>query len=303
VTFRSIGVVVALLVVLPVEAAAAGLTVEVAEGTLSVTAQSAPLSEVLLAIGEQARARVRIESVLAASLGTQRVTGAFTRVPMEEGLRRLLRGRNFLLGYGPDGVDEIRVFVDGTSGFSDLVAAPSAAAPASKAALIEAQRRAEAEAERPYQRPPDDPVRLAQWRKTAMTSDDPDARVAALEELQQIRDHRFLVATLTEVMTRERDPDVVNRLLDVAEDHVLLMGASLRTFAASDHTVASRVRVLEMLGEHDGADPRTRTLLRALSTHDGSARVRETAQQVLRDLESPPAPPTPEPLSVKRGPP
>src|SRR5262245_59058059 len=169
----------ALLVLLawsPVLATAGELTVDIADGTLSLTARDARLSAILLAIGERAGARVRIESLLAESIEARWVTVSFARLPIEEGLRRLLKRQNFVLGFGQDGVREIRVFGDGTTGFKELTSAGSELVHPSKVAQAEAARRAHEEAVLQGQRPPDDPAQLARWRRIATTDRDPDAR-------------------------------------------------------------------------------------------------------------------------------
>jgi HEAT repeat protein len=76
------------------------LFVDVRGGLLTVKARGAPLAEVLEAVA--ARANVR-----AVSHGEVRelVTIEFERLPLEEGLKRLLRRQNHLLIYGREGLD------------------------------------------------------------------------------------------------------------------------------------------------------------------------------------------------------
>src|SRR5262245_26651294 len=109
----------------PVRVAADALSVTVADDSVSVEAVGVPLTDLLARIGEKAHARVFIESILTEDVAKARVSASFTALPMGAALRRLLQGRNFVLVYGSSGVDEIRVYVDGRTGFRALDAAPS----------------------------------------------------------------------------------------------------------------------------------------------------------------------------------
>jgi hypothetical protein len=292
----------ALLGLLPAPAGAAAPTVEVDGGTLSVSARDSPLAEVLLAIGARVRARVLVESVLADQVGAQRVTSAFVRVPIEEGLRRVLRGRNFILGYGPAGVDEIRVYVDGKTGFQELTATRTPGVMPSKVSPSDAAKRAAAR-ERSLAPPADDPARLARARRVVLTDPDPAARIEALEELAETKDETLLLGTLTDALAREKDPQVLDALLDLADDHGPRLAGALRAFAAGDRGgAAARARAVEFLGEYDSADPATRMLLQTLARADASSAVRTAAQAMLDELQAPPAPRVREPAPSKPGP-
>jgi hypothetical protein len=91
--------------------AAPGLDIVVQQGRLSVNVQAADLAEVLAHIGRQAGIRVSPGP----SAGT-RVSARFADVPLEDGLRRLLRGASlshlFLYATGPSGsvtIAEVRI--------------------------------------------------------------------------------------------------------------------------------------------------------------------------------------------------
>ena len=198
----------------PVRAQAGPLTVEMTQTTLSVNADDVPLAEVLLAIGQRAKARILIESVLEDQVGKERVTTSFAGLAMDDGLRRLLKNRNFILGFGPSGVDEIRVYIDGGTGFRDLTAGPrEAAVPTGPARPTGPVRRRE-----PSEAPAEDRARLTQLRQTTLSSGDATARLEALEELSETQDTAYLLDAVVEALGRERDAKVLEGLLDVVQD-------------------------------------------------------------------------------------
>jgi hypothetical protein len=91
---------------------------------LTVSAHEAPLDEVLQAVGAEAGVAIEIRGDL-----TSPVTSAFVDVPLEEAIRRLLRGHSYTL-YADDGEGERRIEIS-------VIAtsyAPAATAAAAKAA-------------------------------------------------------------------------------------------------------------------------------------------------------------------------
>ena len=269
--FRGLGT-CALLLLLgssPGQAVAGALTVEVAAGTLSVDAVDVPLGDVLVAIGQRAKARILIESVLEDPVGKERVTASFKKIPMDDGLRRLLKNRNFVLGFGATGVDEIRVYVDGKTGFRDLMA----------------KSREPAERSRPAKARPDpapeDRAKLAQSRHLMLTSPDPTARLEALEALSETEDTAYLLESVTQALGRERDAKVLEELINTVREHGPIPLAPLRALVTSDRDGSARAQALELLAEYAEGDQGTRALLERLSRSDPSEQVRETASSLL----------------------
>ena len=83
--------------------ATSSIKVKVEQGRLTLSVRDAPLAEVLQAIGEQAGIDIKIRGDL-----TARITNSFTDIPLEEGIRQLLRGQSFALSYGPSTSDAKR---------------------------------------------------------------------------------------------------------------------------------------------------------------------------------------------------
>ena len=276
-----------LLCALPGHVPAGPLTVQVTEGTLTVHAVDVPLADVLTAIGQRARARVLIESVLEDQVGKERITASFAALAMDEGLRRLLKNRNFILGFSATGVDEIRVYIDGRTGFRDLTAREREP---SKLSATPPRRNREAAAP-----PPEDRAKLARLRQLTLTSPDPTARLEALEELGETEDTAYLLESVIEALGRERDAKVLEGLIDIARDRGPIPAAPLRALVTSDRDGTARAQALEMLAEYTEGDQGTRALLQTLSRNDPSERVRETAGTLLDDLQAPRPPRAPQP--------
>jgi hypothetical protein len=76
--------------------AAPVIDVTVRQGRLSVTLRDAPLADVLHRIGQQAGLTVHLDGQLRGP-----ITGTFTDVALESGIRRLTRGHSSSFAYGP----------------------------------------------------------------------------------------------------------------------------------------------------------------------------------------------------------
>ena len=267
----------------------ATLSVSAADRTVSLTAVQRPLDEVLREVGKALHVRIVIESVLAGELAKARVDVSLRGVSPVLAFRRLLAGRQYVLMLGPHGVDEVRVYVDGTTGYQELTPPDPLAKPElTSIPLADGGL-------------PDDPAAIARLRRMALNDPDATARRAALVDLSGLRDPAPLVETLRQMLARERDSKVLETLFGIAaqqQEH--LPADTLRAFAASDRDGAARALAVDMLASLSGEDPATRALLRSLAGSDASAAVRETAQTALENLAHP-VPPAPASRMV-RGP-
>jgi hypothetical protein len=72
------------------------IEVTVGEGRLSVNLRDAPLADVLRLIGQEARLKVNLDGQLRTP-----ITGTFTGLPLEAGIRRLTRGHSSTFAYAP----------------------------------------------------------------------------------------------------------------------------------------------------------------------------------------------------------
>ena len=81
------------------------IRIHVDDGLLTLDAHAVPLSVLLRAIGEEAGFEVVIEGDLDVP-----VDHSFTRVPLEQGLKRLLDRNSFMVFFdGPENMQELRV--------------------------------------------------------------------------------------------------------------------------------------------------------------------------------------------------
>jgi HEAT repeats len=107
--------------------------VTVERGRLTLSVQNALLAEVLQAIGEEAGIAIEIHGDL-----TERITTSFADIPLEEGLRQLLRGKSFALSYAPSAGDAQRSRLMAISVLPRSLEKP--AAKASKVSTVGEQR-------------------------------------------------------------------------------------------------------------------------------------------------------------------
>src|SRR5512132_189746 len=256
------------------------LTVTVADGHVSLRAVDAPLDRVLIELGEALHARIVIETVVAGELRTP-VTRSFSGVPPVLAFRRLLVDRNYSVTQGPAGVEEVRIFRKGTTGFRQLTADRVGKGQPTSIPLAEPS--------------PADPAELSRLRQVALEAPDASARRDALDELSSLADAALLRDTLTQALARERDGRVLETVFAVAarqEDAV--SAETLRSFVSSDRDGTARAQGVDLLAAQAGDDPATRALLRRLVSGDPSSDVREAARSALHDLETP-APEAPAP--------
>src|SRR5262249_19523941 len=107
------------------------LSVSVTDGVVSLDASRVSLDRVLAKIGEAIHARVLIETAVAGDLTNVPVDTSFTGVRVTAALRRLLRGRHYVIVYGEAGVREIRVYAEGSTGYRELTDAIAKGRPTS----------------------------------------------------------------------------------------------------------------------------------------------------------------------------
>src|SRR5262245_35132818 len=163
------------------------VSVTVREGRVTVSAQDAPLREVLTDFSRASGVQIYLEASVAADEPT---TIAFDSVPTEEGLRRLLRAKNFLLVYAAGGLAEVRIYTDGRGEFQKLATDKAASrAAARNRSPLGPESGAGNVAKAPPERQPANPTppppepTVTELRAKALGNPDPEQRVAGLDEL------------------------------------------------------------------------------------------------------------------------
>ena len=224
------------------------LEVALADGRLSGDAAEAPLQSILDRIGELSGARVRFGDGDASSAG-EPITIAFDRLPLEDGLRRLLKGKDFVLAYARSRLEEARVYS------TTPLNAPSA---------------------------PD--AGVARLRGEALTNPDPQARLRALEGLAANADQRAALDAVVDVLEREANPGLLERALDIVRGERSVPLGPIVKLAVANPAPAVRTKALGCLGEQAGRDPRARQTLEAAAADDPAPAVRTAARTLLQQL-------------------
>jgi hypothetical protein len=202
------------------------MEVSVGEGRLSVNLRDAPLADVLRLIGQEARLKVNLDGQFRTP-----VTGAFTGVPLEAGIRRLTRGHSSSFAYDPPAspghaarLSEIWVIESSLAGGLAGQADPRARAMRLASVAGLGQRRDEgavAELSRILAQDPDPVVRaraaltLSRSRDAravpalgaALADQEPSVRIQAVRGLQRVNGEPTTEA-LGRVLLSDPDPSV-----------------------------------------------------------------------------------------------
>ena len=149
---------------------APSVVVTIKEGRLSVNAQEAPLQQILAEISRLSGIPVYLEVALKAQAGLEATTVVFQALTIEEGLRRVLRNKNFILVYSLASLAEVRVYEEGKGEFRRLAVETKQPSRSGKAAPKADRSRG-------------DPAQLARLRDGALGNPDPAERAAALDQL------------------------------------------------------------------------------------------------------------------------
>lgn len=223
--------------------------------TLSVNLQEVPLNLVLEELARQAN----VNFVIPDGVGETLVSDTFKDVPLREGIRRLLKGHNYLLEYIPS-----------SKGSGDR------SLPLAMRIRVLEKRSGDS-----AQVTPGSPVQ----RTTAGRGDSSGyvaSRVAELRDLATEDDKEKLKTALTGAISDAND-EVRDTVLDILENMdtdappELLAGMALQ-----DPNPEFRIRALDLLVESH-PEAAQQPLERALS--DGNTEVRDLASELLKDLK------------------
>jgi hypothetical protein len=259
------------------------------DGRVTLSARDTPLLDVLSEFSRVSGIHIYLEASVSADEST---TIAFDNLPPEDGLRRLLRAKNFMFVYSGGGLSEVRVYTDGKGQFQKL---PTDGRASRFGVPTRARRAGDAQPseESPSASSPstsmsnEDREEALRMRTQALSNPDPDERSAGLEELVSIEDHQLAVDTAMKVLENERVSDVLQSALNIFSgvetapiEPVL---AFLNAGRAQDSSV--RIQALEFLSDRGAGDPRVRELLSQLAKNDSDKDVRESAQNLLEDFQ------------------
>ncbi len=242
---------------------------------LSVQIDQASLREVL---GKLAR-QIPLTVTAPSSVLQDRVSMTFTNVPLEEGIERILQGRQFAL---------ISTRSSDTQGrptqakVLEIVVLDSADSPSPRASL-ETLASSPIPVHRPTPKFLQEEVPLNYLKWEALQAWDSDTRLAALEKLSERGDEGEVLETLATALQDEA-PEIRAAALELLEDNgESLPSAPVARMAREDDNPELRMQALEVLGELEpeiAVGPLTQAL------QDSDPEVRELATELLEDLRA-----------------
>ena len=234
-------------------AGAAELSVELSNGLLSLHAADVPLRAILAEIARVTDVRIRATDGAAPAGDETLTTLVLKDVRIDDAVRRLLTGRDFVLVYSSTGrLREARVYEAATSA-SARTSAPSGAD-------------------------------VARLRGAALADPDPRERARALEDLAANLDQRAALDAVVEVLGRESNPGLLERALDIVGSERAVPLEPVLRLAASNPEPRVRIKALTRLSEQAAQDVRARQALEVAAADDSAPAVRDTAAKLLKDV-------------------
>lgn len=247
-------------------AAEEGFSVEFQNGQLSVGLKNAPLEKVLKEIMSQSGARIWLNDSI-----DDKVTVEFQNVPIGEGVRRILKDKNYAFVYSPHEIKEGKLSILNASKSKEVFT--KAKAPPPKKPEQPVQKKGKAKKEKP-------PFEVL--AKDALENEDAGKREDAIIALGESRDKRA-VEIISAALANDPSEDVrlssIDALLEVGAENVV----DTLSVALKDRDPWVRESAVEALGEV-GGEAAIEFVKNALHDEDGS--VRELAQEILEEMNA-----------------
>ncbi len=223
------------------------LLISLDQETLSAKLNGAPLMRVLAEIGK----RTDIEVYVVDKMQAQPIWADFKDLPLEEGIRRLLRGQSYTITHSPDiphshHITSISVL--------EQAANPGAAPSIDPAPTEEDQESEDAIAQKIddlWQIVDQDPTQAKESLKKAIRDSSLEVRETALEVMSSM-DHPFVGELLARVALKDSEPEM-------------------------------RIEALNLLADYNQEDILRDTLMKSIEDRDQD--VREIAEHLLETLE------------------
>jgi hypothetical protein len=255
------------------EVAPPAVRVSVAPSGVSVSARAAPLEDVLRELSRVTGVAVYFEEALDSRITRRPTTLALRDIPVEDAFRRVLRDTNFIVGYGADRLDQVRVFGQGSGPFNRLAVPPGrpAGGAGQPPPAVAAGRDATA-------------ADVPALESAALTHPDPEQRLSALTRLSDVADESRTREVALAVLDRDQHSDVLREALTIIEMQEQLPRDRLMRFAASGRPAELRIQVLDILADSGTNDAAFRQLVTVLA-RDQDEEVRQRALEILEDLE------------------
>jgi hypothetical protein len=251
----------------PEPAAARALRVTASRTGVSVTAREAPLEDLLRELSRATGVAVYFETNLDRRITRQPVTVSYRNTSVESVLRHILKGTSFVFGYGPDRLDEVRVFASGAGPYNRLAPATAGRARGGSPGAGT-----------------DEEQEIAKLEKAALSDTDPGERASALARLGMLTDEARARSVALSVLDREQDLEVLREALNILELQDEVPRERLMTFVNGARPAEVRLQALDLLADTRSGDAAFRRLVSGL-TRDRDAEVRERARELLEELD------------------
>lgn len=233
-------------------------------GKLSVKLDDTPLEKVLKEIMTQSGARIWLTD----SIDTK-VTMEYQDVPIREGIRRILKDKNYAFSYDPNELKEGKISIVSANKSKEIYT-PTSQKPPEK--LI---KRKDKKKEK-------DP-KFEALAKDALENEDAEKREDAIIALGETEDKRA-IEIIAKALEKDTNVDVrlsaIDALLEIDIDDAAII-KPISKAALSDKDPWVRESAVEALGEIESKEA-IEIIKQALNDEDGS--VREIAQEILDDL-------------------
>jgi HEAT repeats len=190
-------------------------TIQLTADKLTLRAQGVPLSEVLSTLGKQAKLTtiLRVEDN---TFRTALVTVNFSNVPLEQGLRRLLRDWSYAL-VQETATGEIKLFILGQSGGSKSVPTPGGKTNSRAETLMEKtmQDKDAALLQASPSRGDRENVQTEETLRTELLSADPEVRLTAVKAMVSAEGGDSSMEDIRQLVEQDPDPQVRAAALDL----------------------------------------------------------------------------------------
>lgn len=240
--------------------AAPSFTLSVKDNTLSVEIEDAPLGEVLKELARQAQLKV----YLGESRAAEKISAKFDNLPLEEGVKRLLKGKNYTFTYdrpatangrpGAPRLAEIRVV---STDSAPLEISGEAAVPPAEKSLEDLARK-------------------------ALQAPEPADRMDALKSLYERGKGEEYRSTVASAL-RDKDQEVRDVALELVLQGVPVSTETLKEMALGDASPELRIRAWNVLVEESDTNTAAMEYARQ-ALQDPDPQVRAYAQRTLQEL-------------------
>lgn len=239
-------------------------------GRLSATLKNSPLEKVLKEIMLQSGARIWLNDSVDMS-----VTVEFQNLPVREGVRRILKDKNYAFVYAPNEIREGKLSIINASKSKEVFTKPREEPPKKVAQKPghPVEKKGKAKKEKPS---------FESLTKDALENEDASKREDAIIALGESKDKKA-IEVISKALSNDPSEDVrlssIDALLEIGDKGIV---DPLST-ALKDVDPWVRESAVEALGEV-GGEAAVEYIRSALSDEDGS--VRELAQEILDELNT-----------------